>query len=80
MPRCADLQSYKIMVVDGPRLTVGHEVSNVNVLDRGVAPELHRSFRHELEGCPRLTLQRWSNRGPLARAQEFVASFLQEQA
>src|SRR6185295_5522802 len=82
---------HKIMVVDGRWVTVGttnfdnrsfahNEESNVNVFDRGVAAELRASYLDDLGGCERLTLQRWANRGLWARAQEFVASFLQEQA
>ena len=82
---------HKIMVVDGRWVTVGttnfdnrsfahNEESNVNVFDRGVAAELRASFLDDLEGCERLTFQRWTDRGLWARAQEFVASFLQEQA
>ena len=82
---------HKTMVVDGRWVTLGttnfdnrsfahNEESNVNVFDRELAAEVHASFVDDVKGCERLTLQRWTNRGLWARAQEFVASFLQEQA
>ena len=82
---------HKTMVVDGRWVTLGttnfdnrsfahNEESNVNVFDRELAAELHASFVDDTKGCERLSLQRWTNRGVWARAQEFVASFLQEQA
>ena len=82
---------HKTMVVDGRWITVGttnfdnrsfahNEESNVNAFDRELARRLHASFTDDLGGCERLTLERWQRRGAWARLQEFVASFLQEQA
>jgi cardiolipin synthase len=82
---------HKTMVVDGRWVTVGtanfdnrsfahNEESNVAFFDRELAEQLHAIFLDDLGGCERMTLERWSRRGAWARAQEFVASFLQEQA
>jgi cardiolipin synthase len=82
---------HKTMVVDRKWLTVGttnfdnrsfahNEESNVCVFDVGLAGQLHDIFLDDLEGAERLTIERWTSRGAWARAQEFVASFLQEQA
>jgi cardiolipin synthase A/B len=82
---------HKTMVVDHRWITVGttnfdnrsfahNEESNVNAFDRRLASQLHASFLDDLAGCERLTLERWTRRGIWARVQEFVASFLQEQA
>ena len=82
---------HKTMVVDRKWLTVGttnfdnrsfahNEESNVCVFDAGLAGQLHDVFLDDLERAERLTIERWTNRGVWARAQEFVASFLQEQA
>jgi len=37
-------------------------------------------FLADLGGCERMTIERWRARGGWARAQEFIAAFLQEQA
>jgi cardiolipin synthase A/B len=82
---------HKTMVVDRRWLTVGttnfdnrsfahNEESNVCVFDASLAKRLHDIFLDDLSGCERLTIEKWSQRGGWARAQEFVASFLQEQA
>jgi len=81
----------KTMVVDGRWVTVGttnfdnrsfahNEESNVCCLDRGLAEQLRRTFFDDLRGCERVTIERWRRRGVWAHCQEFVASFLQEQA
>jgi cardiolipin synthase len=79
------------MVVDSRWVTVGtanfdnrsfahNDESNVCVFDRALAEQLHATFLDDLNGCERLTIERWRTRGVWARAQEFVAAFLQEQA
>jgi cardiolipin synthase len=82
---------HKTMVVDRRWVTLGttnfdnrsfahNEESNVGFFDRELAGQLHAIFLDDLGGCERMTLERWSRRGAWARSQEFVASFLQEQA
>jgi cardiolipin synthase A/B len=82
---------HKTLVVDGRWVTLGtanfdnrsfahNEESNVCFLDRALAEQLHASFRDDLKGCQRVTIDRWRRRGGWARAQEIVAAFLQEQA
>ena len=81
---------HKTMVVDRRWVTVGtanfdsrslahNEESNVCCFDKRLAKDLHDVFLDDLGGCERVTLERWRRRGLLARAQEFVAAFLQEQ-
>lgn len=81
----------KTMVVDMRWVTVGttnfdnrsfahNEESNVCFFDRTLAEQLHAIFLEDLSGSERLTAEKWSHRGVWARGQEFVASFLQEQA
>ena len=57
-----------------------NEESNVNAMDAALAQQLHACFLEDLGGCERLTWDAWRRRGVWARAQEFVAAFLQEQA
>jgi cardiolipin synthase len=82
---------HKTMVVDHRWMTLGttnfdnrsfahNEESNVCVFDRALAGQVRGIFLDDLAGCERVTLERWTRRGAWARAQEFVASFLQEQA
>ena len=81
----------KTMVVDGWWVTVGttnfdnrsfahNEESNVCCFDRRLAAELDATFRDDLNGSERVTIERWRRRGIRARAQEIVAAVLQEQA
>ena len=81
----------KTMVVDRHWVTVGttnfdnrsfdhNEESNVSVFDRRLAQQLHDIFLDDLSGCERVTMDAWTRRGVWSRAQELVASFLQEQA
>jgi cardiolipin synthase A/B len=81
----------KTMVVDRRWVTIGttnfdnrsfahNEESNVCFFDRGLAAQLHDIFVEDLGGCERVTVAKWTARGAWARSQEFVASFLQEQA
>ena len=81
----------KTMVVDRLWVTLGttnfdnrsfahNEESNVCFFDARLAERLHDIFLDDLRGCQRVTRERWARRGLWARAQEFVASFLQEQA
>jgi len=82
---------HKTMVVDGQWVTLGttnfdnrsfahNEESNVCFFDAKLAGDLLKIFEEDLAGCERLTLERWRRRGVWARAQELLASFLQEQA
>jgi len=82
---------HKTMVVDRRWVTLGtanfdnrsfahNEESNVCVLDKSLAEELHEVFLDDLSGCERVTVGQWRRRGVWTRAQEFVAAFLQEQA
>jgi hypothetical protein len=43
-------------------------------------PIARRDFLDDLNGCTRMAYEGWKRRGLWARAQEFLASFLQEQA
>ncbi|HZI81481.1 MAG TPA: phospholipase D-like domain-containing protein [Vicinamibacterales bacterium] len=81
----------KTMVVDGWWVTVGttnfdnrsfahNEESNVCCFDRRLAAQLCATFRDDLNGSERVTVERWQRRGVWARAQEIVAAVLQEQA
>jgi cardiolipin synthase A/B len=81
----------KTMVVDRCWVTIGttnfdnrsfahNEESNVNVFDRRLAEQLYQTFCDDLSGCERVTVATWTRRGVWTRTQEFVASFLQEQA
>jgi len=81
----------KTMVVDRMWVTVGtanfdnrsfahNEESNICFFDRPLAEQLHDIFLEDVGACDRVTRERWGRRGVWARSQEFVASFLQEQA
>jgi cardiolipin synthase len=82
---------HKTMVVDRRWVTIGttnfdhrsfahNEESNVCFFDRRLAEQLHAIFLDDLGGCARLSLAEWTRRGAWARCQEFIASFLEEQA
>jgi cardiolipin synthase len=82
---------HKTMVVDRRWVTIGtanfdnrsfahNEESNVCFFDRGLAERLYDIFLDDLSGCERVTARAWARRGVWARAQELLASFLQEQA
>jgi cardiolipin synthase A/B len=82
---------HKTMVVDGVWVTVGttnfdnrsfahNEESNVCVYDRAVAQQLEWIFEEDAEACARVKPAAWHHRGLWARVQEFIASFLEEQA
>jgi cardiolipin synthase A/B len=77
-------------VVDGLWATVGttnfdnrsfalNEENNVCFVDRALVAEMERVFREDLAVCERVREEDWRRRGLLARAQEFVASYLKEQ-
>jgi cardiolipin synthase A/B len=81
---------HKTMVVDGLWATIGttnfdnrsfahNEESNVCFFDRTLAAQLHHVFRDDVSACARVQRHAWMRRGMWARAQEFAASFLQEQ-
>jgi len=81
----------KTMVVDGVWVTIGttnfdnrsfahNEESNVCIFDRAVGAQLQETFHDDMRACVRVELEAWTHRGAWARAQEFVASFLEEQA
>jgi cardiolipin synthase len=80
----------KTMVVDGIWATVGttnfdsrsfahNEESNVCFYDEPLVERMEATFRDDLNVCRRVDLHAWRRRGAWARAQEFVAAFLQEQ-
>jgi cardiolipin synthase len=82
---------HKTMVVDGLWTTVGttnfdnrsfahNEESNVCVLDATLARGLQHIFDEDARVCDRVAFEAWKRRGVLARAQEFIAAFLEEQA
>ena len=82
---------HKTMVVDRRWVTLGtanfdnrsfahNEESNVCFFDERLAQELNDVFLDDVNGCERMTLERWRRRGVWPKAQELVASFLQEQA
>jgi cardiolipin synthase A/B len=82
---------HKTMVVDGLWSTIGttnfdnrsfahNEESNVCVFDRALARQLHEIFLNDVAGCQKMRLSAWKRRGLWSRAQELVASFLQDQA
>jgi cardiolipin synthase len=81
----------KTMVVDGVWGTVGttnfdnrsfahNEESNVCFFDRELAGQLHGIFLDDVAACTRVQRHAWARRGAWAKAQELVASLLQEQA
>jgi cardiolipin synthase len=81
---------HKTMAVDGVWGTVGttnfdnrsfahNEESNVCFYDEGLVERMEAIFREDLQACRRVELRTWRRRGVWARAQEFVAAFLQEQ-
>lgn len=82
---------HKTMVVDRRRVTIGitniddrsfahNEESNLCFFNRELADRLHAIFAEDLAGCTAVTREAWMRRGAWMRAQELVASFLQEQA
>jgi cardiolipin synthase A/B len=82
---------HKTMVVDSVWVTVGttnfdnrsfahNEESNVCFFDRDVATQLHAIFLDDVSACARVEPDTWGRRGAWRKAQELVASFLQEQA
>src|SRR5882762_4969107 len=84
------LLHQKTMVVDGVWATVGttnfdsrsfahNEESNVCFNDERLVARMEATFQDDLTACMRVDLDAWRRRGVWARAQEFVAAFLQEQ-
>jgi cardiolipin synthase len=85
------LLHHKTMAVDGVWATIGttnfdnrsfahNEESNVCIYDRTVAGKLQETFLADMRDCERLSFDEWRKRGIWSRAQEVVASFLQDQA
>ncbi|NOT46109.1 MAG: cardiolipin synthase B [Acidobacteria bacterium] len=81
---------YKAMVVDGCWATVGtcnfdnrsfalNEESNVSWHDTALVRALEATIREDLARAREITLDAWQHRGWPARAQELVASILQDQ-
>jgi cardiolipin synthase A/B len=81
---------HKTMVVDGVWSTIGttnfdnrsfahNEESNVCVYNRALARRLEETFLADTKDCERLSFEDWRNRGLWSRAQEVVASFVQDQ-
>lgn len=82
---------HKTMVVDGLWATVGttnfdnrsfahNEESNVCFFDQKMAVKLHNIFLGDVGACEPVHAERWRRRGAGLKLQEFLASFLQEQA
>jgi cardiolipin synthase len=85
------LLHHKTIVVDGVWSTIGttnfdnrsfahNEESNVCVYDRALAERLQETFLADLKDCEHVSFDAWRKRGIWSRAQEVVASFLQDQA
>jgi cardiolipin synthase len=81
----------KTMVVDGLWATIGttnfdsrsftfNEESNVSFFDPQLITELEEAFEQDLLVCSRVSIETWRRRGLFTRANEVVASLLQEQA
>jgi cardiolipin synthase len=81
---------HKTMVVDGVWSTIGttnfdnrsfahNEESNVCVYNRTLALRLQETFLADARDCDRLSYEAWRSRGAWIRAQEIVASFMQDQ-
>jgi cardiolipin synthase A/B len=84
------LLHHKTMVVDGVWSTIGttnfdnrsfahNEESNVCIYNRALARRLQETFLADMKDCDRLSFETWRKRGMWSRAQEVVASFLQDQ-
>jgi cardiolipin synthase len=82
---------HKTMVVDGVWATIGtanfdnrsfahNEESNVCVFNRALGRQLQNIFYADMAVCEHIDRDTWAHRGVWARAQEFVASFLEDQA
>jgi cardiolipin synthase len=82
---------HKTMVVDGVWVTIGtanfdnrsfahNEESNVGIFDRGLGRHLQKVFCADMAVADRVDRRTWKRRGIWAQTQEFVASFLEEQA
>ena len=56
-----------------------NEESNICFYDAVLVEQMERTFREDLLACTRVEIATWQKRGILARSQEFVAAFLQEQ-
>ena len=85
------LLHHKTMVVDGVWSTIGttnfdnrsfahNEESNVCVYNRALAERLQETFLADMNDCEHVSFEAWRKRGIWSRAQEVVASFLQDQA
>jgi cardiolipin synthase len=85
------LLHHKTIVVDGVWVSIGtsnfdsrsfahNEENLVCVHDVELARRFHAIFFEDLKFCERITFEGWKRRGLNARAQEVLASFLQEQA
>ena len=80
----------KTMVVDGVWSTVGttnfdsrsfahNEENNVCFCDVTLARKLEGIFTEDMQGCEKITLEQWRNRGALAKSLQAVVSLFQEQ-
>ncbi len=80
----------KTMVVDGVWSTVGttnfdsrsfahNEENNVCFSDVTLARKLEGIFTQDMQGCERISLEKWRNRGALAKSLQAVVSLFQEQ-
>lgn len=84
------LLHHKTMVIDGIWATIGttnfdsrsfahNEENNVCFYDASVAARMVEIFEQDTTQCTRIELEAWKRRGLSRKAQEFIASFLQEQ-
>jgi cardiolipin synthase len=82
---------HKTMVVDSVWSTIGttnfdnrsfayNEENNVCCHDRTLARSLEEVFEEDAASCDRVDPEAWRRRGIWQRAQEAVASLLEEQA
>jgi cardiolipin synthase len=80
----------KAMIVDGGFATIGtanfdnrsfafNEESSVSFVDRTLVRSLEATFQEDIAISRRLTLDIWQRRGILARVQEFIAAFMEDQ-
>ena len=81
---------HKVMIVDDDWATIGttnfdnrsfafNEENNVSFNERAIVRQLADTFYADLDGCDRLTLEKWRGRGVVNRAKELVASLMQDQ-
>jgi cardiolipin synthase len=81
---------HKTMVVDRRWGTIGttnfdsrsfahNEENNVCFYEHGLVEKLHGTFLYDLKVCERIDYEQWKRRGIVARVEEVIAGFLEEQ-